>query len=126
MLRPRPPTTPTRVDPLRLQPRQQLVGEIDLLDISSAFTWRTWNRIDAGPGRGCPPFGSRLAMRSGSSATSPPWDSAPGAAAVEAVPDADGLPAQVVRRHGRTQDHRVQPRDVAGAHHEPMRLRELA
>ena len=76
-------------------------------------------RIDpaaTGPGRP-PPAGSRFSISCGAEG----HQSALGVALrvqqpVEPIPDADHLPSQFARRQGRSHDHGIHPRDVAGAH----------
>ena len=109
-----------RIDPLRLEPLQQLVGEVGLLDHPVFAHLADVERIDPG----------RLAQEAGARRVHvldpiPAEGQQPtvGVAlrvkhSVEAVPDADRLPAQLARSQSRAPDDGVDPRHVAGPHHD--------
>ena len=121
MLRPRPPTTEISASiVLRLQPRQQLVGQVDLLDHLVFVHPADVERVD--PGRLAEETRAvriQVLDQLGAEGHQP----AIGVALrvqqpVEPVPDADHLPSQPAGRQGRAHDHGIDPRDVAGAHHD--------
>ena len=108
------------VDVFRLQLLQQLVGHVDFFDHVVFVHLADVERVD--PGRLAEQArGGRVQALDQLRAEG--QQPAVGVAlrvqqTVEAVPDADHLPPQLARGQGRAHDHGVDPRHVAGAHHD--------
>ena len=108
------------IDVLCLQPAQELVGQVDFLDHLVFVHPADVERVD--PGRLAQETrGGRVQVRDqlGAEGQQPAFGVALRVQqAVEAVTDADHLPAQLARRDGRPHDHGIDPGNVAGAHHD--------
>ena len=108
------------VDVLCLQLLQQLVGQVDFFDHVVVVHLADVERVDPGrlaeqPGRSRIQVLDQLGAEGHQPAIGVTFRVQH---PVEAVPDADHLPSQLARRHGRPHDHGVEPGHVPGADHD--------